>query len=126
MGHAKLSRAHTERRTPIPAKITFAGGNSCHIDIRVESRRSALFGAYQANSCSKRCRECMKDVHGWIKPFCPSLIAIPRLIQPLNLLLQHSANGTGIVAGLELGGERVCKEIPLCAFFVLFQGIVDY
>jgi hypothetical protein len=68
----------------------------------------------------------MKDVHGWIKPFCPSLIAIPRLIRPLDLLLQQCTNGTGRVAGLELGGERVCKEIRPCAFFVLFQGIVDY
>ena len=96
--------------------------------MRVESKGSAFFEAYQANSSSKRCRECMKDVHYWTKPFGPSVITIPKLIQPraLDFRLQYSEDGTGRVAGLELGGERVCKEIDLCAFFELFQGIVDY
>jgi hypothetical protein len=34
MAHAKLIRIHTERRTPTPAKITLAGGNACHINMR--------------------------------------------------------------------------------------------
>jgi hypothetical protein len=34
MAHVKLIRIHTERRTPIPAKITLAGGNTCHTNMR--------------------------------------------------------------------------------------------
>ena len=36
MVHTKLSRRiHTERRTPIPANITFAGENTCQANISV-------------------------------------------------------------------------------------------
>jgi hypothetical protein len=36
MVHAKPSRRlHTESRTPIPANITFAGENTCQVDISV-------------------------------------------------------------------------------------------
>jgi hypothetical protein len=31
-----LKRLHTERRTPTPAKITLAGGNTCHMNVRVQ------------------------------------------------------------------------------------------
>jgi hypothetical protein len=34
---AKKSRIHTERRTPIPVKITFAGANTCQINMRVKN-----------------------------------------------------------------------------------------
>jgi hypothetical protein len=34
--HDKLSRIHTERRIPIPVKITVAGENTCQINIRVQ------------------------------------------------------------------------------------------
>jgi hypothetical protein len=35
MSHTKaLRRIHTERRTPIPMKITFAGENTYQIDMR--------------------------------------------------------------------------------------------
>jgi hypothetical protein len=31
-----LSRIHTEKRTPIPAKIAFAGENTCEISMRIQ------------------------------------------------------------------------------------------
>ena len=34
MSHAKLLKIHTERRTPMPAKITLAGENTYQIKIR--------------------------------------------------------------------------------------------
>jgi hypothetical protein len=34
MAHAELTRIHTERRTPTPAKITLAGENSFHMNMR--------------------------------------------------------------------------------------------
>jgi hypothetical protein len=41
------------------------------------------------------------------------------------LLLKECENGAGSVAGLELGGKRMGKQILLCAFFVCFQGIIE-
>ena len=47
------------------------------------------------------------------------------MIELLNLLLKHGENGSGRVAGLELGCEGVCEEVLLCMFFVRFQGIIE-
>ena len=49
LAHAKLRRIHTERRTPIPAKTTVAGENTCEIDMRVQNSDKRI--PYQAN-CS--------------------------------------------------------------------------
>ena len=34
IAHTNIIRIHTERRTPTPAKITLAGENSCHTNMR--------------------------------------------------------------------------------------------
>jgi len=64
----------------------------------------------------------MKDVHSWVEPLC---IAALRLIELLYLLLEHVENAARGVAGLKPVGERVLKEIVLCALVVGFQGIVE-
>jgi hypothetical protein len=43
----------------------------------------------------------------------------------LDLLLKHGENAARRIAGLEPVSEWVLKEIPLCARFVRFQGIVE-
>jgi hypothetical protein len=106
--HAKSIRIHTERRMPTPAKITLAGENSCHMHIRKRAGTRACPEAYQANTGSKNAREGIKDVHGRIQPFRPTFIGTPGLLQPMDLLVKDSENGTWRVAGLELGGEWVC------------------
>jgi hypothetical protein len=60
---------------------------------------------YQANTRSKCTRKRQEDTYRWIKPFCPSFIGIPGLIQPLELLLKDGKNVARRVAGLELGGK---------------------
>jgi hypothetical protein len=42
----------------------------------------------------------------------------------LELLMNYGENGAGRVARLELGGKWMCKKIGLCAFFILFQGVI--
>jgi hypothetical protein len=42
------------------------------------------------------------------------------------LLLKYGENGGRRIAGSEPGGEWMCEEIVLCAFFVRVQGIIDY
>jgi hypothetical protein len=48
------------------------------------------------------------------------------LIDFLDLLLKYVENGTWGVAGLDLFGERMEKQIVLCTLFICFQGIIDY
>ena len=79
-----LPNIHTERKTPIPAKITVAGENACQINIRVQISDRRM--SYQANS-SDCLGESKKDIDGGIEPLCPSFIAAPGSVQPLDLLL---------------------------------------
>ena len=67
----------------------------------------------------------MKDVHSGIEPFGPSIIDTQRLIESLYLLVKDIENFAGRVAVLELGSERMNKEILLRTLFVGFQGIVE-
>jgi hypothetical protein len=41
------------------------------------------------------------------------------------LLLKDGEDGGGRIAGLELGGEWMCKQVLLRAFFVRIQGTID-
>jgi hypothetical protein len=79
MANGKLLRMLTERRTPTPAKTTFAGGNACEINMSVELEQ-IYTGAYQASTGFKSGRESLQNVHGWIEPFGPSFISTPGLI----------------------------------------------
>ena len=65
---------------------------------------SACPWAYQANS-SNCLGERKKDVYGWVKPFCPSIVVTPGLILPLDLLLKDSKDVAGRVTCLKLRGE---------------------
>ena len=76
--------------------------------MRTDLKKSKCCEAYQANTRSENVRESVKDVDGRIKPFCPSLISTPGLIQTLNLLLKDDQNGTGRLACLELSSEWMC------------------
>jgi hypothetical protein len=79
--------------------------------------------SYQANS-SNCLGKGKKHVYGRIEPFRPSFVGIPGLIQPLDLLLKNSNNGSRRVAGLHLRGEWMSTQILPCAFFVRIQGII--
>ena len=104
MAHAKLIKIHTERSSPIPAKIRFEDSNTCHIN-EGDLKRSAYSETYRTTSRSKDFNETMQDFDSRSKPFCPSSIGTPRLFCLLGLLLKNSKNGTGRFAGLELIGE---------------------
>ena len=81
--------------------------------------------AYQAHTLSKRIGEGIEDIDSWIEPLCPSIFGTSGLIYPLDLLVKNGENIGWRVAVLELGGERMGKQIPLRPFFVRFQRIID-
>jgi hypothetical protein len=39
--------------------------------------------------------------------------------------LKHGENAAGRIASLELGSERVCKKVLLCASLISFQGVIE-
>jgi hypothetical protein len=121
-----IRRIHTERRTPTPAKITFAGENTWKISMRYTSQSSSHPETYQTNALAKCLSERIQDIDGWVKPFRQLLIAASRSIEVLDLLLKDGENGGWRVAGLKLGGEWMGEEISLCLFFVRFQCIIEY
>ena len=64
----------------------------------------------------------MEDIHSWIEPV---VIAALRLIELLELLLQHGENGGRGIAGFEPVSEWVLEKIILGACFVRFQGVIE-
>ena len=47
-----------------------------------------------------------------------SLVATPRLVEVVDLLLKYGQNGLWGVARLELGGERMSSDILFSLFFI--------
>jgi hypothetical protein len=77
---------------------------------------------YQANTLSKSFGKCVQDSHGWVKPFCQSIVVS---LESLNLLLNEGENVAGSGTVLELSDKRMSKEIVLGTFSVSLQGIVE-
>ena len=117
-----LRRVHTERRTPNPIKITFAGENTCRTNMRGYISDKFCSEAYRADTFSECLREGMKDVHSWVEPL--RVVGL-RLIELLDKLLKHGENAASRITSFKPVGERVGEKIVPCAFFVRFQGVVE-
>jgi hypothetical protein len=68
IGHTKIRRIQTERRTPIPANMTLAGENTFQKNMRLQILVRLCPEAYQTNTRCNRRRESVDDVDGWIEP----------------------------------------------------------
>jgi hypothetical protein len=64
----------------------------------------------------------MKDIHSWAQPL--GVVAL-RLVELLDLLSKNGENAVSRITGFEPVGERVREGVPLCAFFVRFQCIIE-
>jgi uncharacterized protein (DUF2126 family) len=96
MAHTKSSRIRTERRTPTPAKITLAGDNNCD-PIQAHAVRHT------------RPTPAPRIVENAYRTFTVGISHFVHRSSVLqDLLLKDSMNGTGRLAGLELGGEWMC------------------
>ena len=95
----------TWRRTPIPAKIAFAGGNTCSRAFqRVALKRAQSVVTYHPNTIAEGRRECVQNINCGIQPLCPFVVGALSLIKGLYLGPKYGEYGTGRVAGLQLGG----------------------
>ena len=124
IAYGKLLRILTERRMPNPAKMTFAGGNACNINMSMRTPTRICGETYQASTRFKNRGEGLQDIHSWVKQFGPSFIAIRGLFKSLDLLLKDGDNSIGGVTGLEPGHEKMGKQIFFCALSVLVQGVI--
>jgi hypothetical protein len=81
---------------------------------------------YQSNTVAEGGREREQDIDGRVHPLDPLFVGTLRLIELLDPSLKHGKNGTGAVAGLQLGGQRMRGNVALCLLFVLFQSSCKY
>ncbi|KAH8988116.1 hypothetical protein EDB86DRAFT_2947417 [Lactarius hatsudake] len=81
-----------KRRTPMPAKITFAGENTY---ISESVYNSSSVETYQTDALRDGGRKCVQDVHSWDQPPCQPLIATASSVEFTNLVLKHGKDGAG-------------------------------
>jgi hypothetical protein len=55
-----------------------------------------------------------------VQPFGQAILGTLRSIELLDLLLKHSSNAGGRIASLDLGSERVLKEVLRRASLIFF------
>ena len=80
---------------------------------------------YQAGAPGDDGRERGEDVHGWVQPFCQSVITTARFVQDLNLILKDSNDSSSGVAGLQLGHKRMSDKVCLGLLFVGLEGRLE-
>ncbi len=113
----------TKRRTPAPAKITFAGENTC--DKYHKYYMSLFIEIYQADALSKRRRKGVEDVDGRIEPLGQPLIDTSRLFKLLHLVLKDGENGGRRVAAVQSGGKWMREKVFFSLFLIRSQGSVE-
>jgi len=116
----------TERRTPIPVKITAAGCDTC-MSIKYQIRNDfipELLGTCQANTASNDSRKRTEDIDSGIEPLCQFVIGPTRLVETGNLFVEYAENGIGRIAVLEFVEEWMGAEIFLGLLLVSFDGVV--
>ena len=106
-----MRRTLTNRRTPIPLKMTPAGGYAIKMRILEVSHPFSELGldvqsgTYQAHTFSDGRGKCNEDFDRRIKPLCQLvvIIATSGLIEPRYFLPKRVEDGVRRVAVFELG-----------------------
>jgi hypothetical protein len=100
--------APTERRTPIPAKIAFAGGNAWEKK-RLEQTffTTKYHDIHKSNALANGPGKCIQYIYSGDDPFREPIISILGLIESRDLVSQDGEDSVGGIAGLKAGKERV-------------------
>jgi len=116
----------TERRTPIPVKITAAGWDTC-MPINYQIRNDfipELFGTYQADTASNDSRKRAEDIDGGSEPLRQFVIGTMRLVETGNLFVKYAEDGMWGITVLEFVEQWMGTEIFLSLLLVSFDGVV--
>jgi hypothetical protein len=115
----------TERRTPIPAKIAFAGGYALKKQLEKKPFTIEYLNIHKpyalANGGGKR----IQNIHSRDDPFRESIVSILGLLESRDLVSQDSEDSLRGIARLKVGKERVRGQIFLGFTFVRFQSGVE-
>ena len=115
-------RTETERRTPTPAKIAFAGQNVCGIDVLEErSPTGRHHGTCKADSFAKYGRGDPEHIHRRNQPLCESDIGI----LGLRKLSKGGTDRIGRSTGFKPGIQWMGSEVLLGALLVSIEGRVE-
>jgi hypothetical protein len=117
----------TERRMPIPVKITAAGWDTC-MPIKYQIRNNFKpedFGTCQADTASDDSGKRAEDIDGGAEPLCQIVVGTTRSVEPGNLFIEYVEDGIWRIAVLEFVEQRMGTEIFLSLLLVSFDGIVE-
>ena len=86
-----------------------------------------MLGCYRAGAIANSRGKCTEDIDGRIEPLFGPSIATPRLNKLLKLVIffQNGENGTGRVAGFELGSQLMREKVILRLLFVTMQSSIE-
>ena len=79
-------RILTETRTPIPAKITVAGGNACKKISKQKFPTTKYLSIHQPNSLANCIGKRVQNIHSWGNPFREPVVASPGLVECGDLI----------------------------------------
>ena len=122
-----MGKRLTERRTPIPVKITAAGWDTC-MPIKHQFRYDCmpeLFGTCQANTASNDPRKRAKDIDSGIQPLRQFVVRTTRSVEPRNLFIKYTEDGIWRITILEFVEQWMGAEILLGLLLVSLDGIVE-
>ena len=87
--------------------------------------RSAFQGTHNASSASDSIRKSGEYIDDRIDPFHQPLIAIPKLLKRLGLVLEYGFDRIDRVASLQLSGERMVEKRFSSLVLVVTEGAVQ-
>jgi len=86
-----------------------------------------VLGCYRFGAFANGRRKCTEDLSGHVEPLRRPSIATPGLNKLLDLILflKNGKNGTGRVAGFEVGGQSMREKVILRLLFVPTQSSIE-
>ena len=127
LGREIESHTHREKDTN-PRKNKLCRGKC--LEIRVKSlwlRNTELDWTYETGAGAEDCvgRDSVQPIDNRRERLDQLWITIPELIKGLGLHLEYSEDGIRRLASIDLGSQRVAKEILSSALGILDQGCVE-
>ena len=89
---------------------------------KIDDRSSDI---HQTDTFAEDIRKCKQNVDRWTKPSPQSLVAAPKLVELVDLVLDYGKNPCGGVAFIELGSERMRGKTLSSLFSVCLEGFFE-
>jgi hypothetical protein len=91
-----IDRTLSERNTPMPANIAFAGENTYTIYIRrrIKAWNYSIVETYQTDASGDSGRKREQHIYSWGQPLGPSLMVTANLVKFSDLVLKQGKDGT--------------------------------